>query len=372
MSKDKPEVRFLHLADVHLGASFPWLGERGAAHRKRLRQTFSDALLQATNSSVHLVLIAGDLFASSHPHPELTEFVIAQFARLTASGVEIVIAAGEADALTAQGVYAGGTFDGVAGVTVLPAAPKVVEFPGLGVAVSGRSAARVKETADPFKGLTAGRQAVTIGLLALDPNRAGGRGALARAIAGTHFAYLALGGSHKMMDVGTDGVPAAYPGSLELMVRTDGPGAALLVDLGGERPSVTPLPIARGRAQRLVLEPAAFPSVDALAAEMEALADPDLSLEVRLTGRARPTQFIDVVALERRLAPRFFSLEIADEAMPDLSLLEEPGRSVTVTGKFVELMTAQLQQAGSEAERRRVGAAYRLGLWLLGERREPA
>jgi len=373
MSKGKPEVRFLHLADVHLGASFPWLGERGAAHRKRLRQTFSDVVLQATNSGVNLVLIAGDLFASSHPHPELTEFVIAQFARLTTSGVEIVIAAGEADALDAQGVYAGGAFDGVAGVTVLPAAPKVGEFPGLGVAVSGRSVARVKETADPFKGLAAGRQPVTIGLLALDPNRAGGRGALARAIAGTRFAYLALGGSHKMMDVGTDAVPAWFPGSLELMVRTEGPGAALLVDVSAERPSVTPLPIARGRAHRLVLEPAAIPSVDALAAEIEALADPDLSLEVRLTGRARPAQHIDGAALERRLAPRFFSLEITDEAMPDLALLEEaPGRSVTVTGKFVELMTAQLQQAGSEAERRRVGAAYRLGLWLLGERREPA
>ncbi len=372
MSKGKPDVRFLHLADVHLGASFPWLGDRGAPHRKRLRQTFSDALLQATNSNVNLILIAGDLFATAHPHPELTEFVIAQFSRLAASGVEIVIAAGEADALDAQGVYAGGALDGTSGVTLLPVASRVVEFPDLGVAVSGRSTGRVKEAADPFKGLAVGKQPVTIGLLALDPNRAGGRGALARAIAATRFAYLALGGSHKMADVGTDAVPAWYPGSLELIVRTEGPGAALLIDLSGDRPSVTPLPIARGRVQRLVLEPAALDSTDALAAEIEALADADLSLEVRLTGRARPAQYIDVAALERRLGPRFFSLEITDEAMPDLALLEEPGRSVTVTGKFVELMSAQLQQAGSEAERRRVGAAYRLGLWLLGARREPA
>jgi hypothetical protein len=270
-------------------------------------------------------------------------------------------------------LFAGGALDGVPGVTVLPAAPKVVEFPHLGIAVSGVSATKVKETADPFKEVTPGRQPWAVGLMALDPSRAGARRALGRATANARFAYLALGGSHKMMDVGTEAVPAWYPGSLELTVRMEGPGAALLVELGGERAIVTPLPVARGRAQRVMLEPVSFPTLDALAAEIESLADSDLSLEVRLTGRARPAQFIDVAALERRLAPRFFSLEIVDEAMPDLSRLDETsGRSVTVTGKFVELMTAQLQQAGSEAERRRVGAACRLGLWLLEERREPS
>jgi hypothetical protein len=364
-------VRLLHLADVHLGAAFPWLGERGAVHRRRLRQTFADALQHAVSEQVGLVLIAGDLFASAQPHPELVEFVLAQFTRLTGSGIEVVVAAGESDPLDAQGLYAGGALDGLPGVTILPAQPRVVEFPDLGIAVSGRSAVRVREPADPFKGLTVGKAPETVGLLAIDPHRAGGREVLARALAATRFRYVALGGSHKTLDVSTDGVPAWYPGSLELLARAEPPGSALLVEVGSDGVVVTTRGVARGRAQRVVLEPAAFASTDALDAEIEAQADPELSLEVRLAGRARPAQFVDGAALERRLAARFFTLDIADDALPDLTMLPEaPGGNVTVTGKFTELMAAQLQHAGAEPERRRIGAAFRLGLWLLGGRKE--
>jgi hypothetical protein len=141
---------------------------------------------------------------------------------------------------------------------------------------------------------------------------------------------------------------------------------ALLVDLEREGTRVTPLPVARGRIHRLSLEPATYATPEALTAEIQALADPELMLEVRLGGRAHAAQFIDVLALEQALAPRFFALEISDEAMPDPAAAPAgPVGTTTVAGKFAELMAAQLQQAGSETERRRIGSAQRLGLWLL-------
>jgi len=360
--------RLLHLADVHLGAGFPWLGERGPAHRRRIRQTFADALAKGAAEGVDLVLIAGGLFGSSRPHPELTDFVRAQLSRMAADGIETVIAAGEADGLDAQGAYAGGALDGLSGVTVLPAAPKVIEYPALDLAVSGRSATKGKEVTDPFKGLTAGKGR-TVGLVAADPRRSGGREALAKGAAALGFAYLALGGTHRTLDLGAEGVVAWYPGSLDLQVRTEPPGAALLVELEREGARVRPLAVARGRVERLALEPAAYPTLEALTAQIEALADPDLLLEVRLSGRALPGQFIDALALEQALAPRFFGVEIVDEAMPDPGAAPGgPGRTITVPGKYGELMAAQLQQAGSEPERRRIGAAHRLGLWLLAGR----
>ncbi len=366
MTKPKRDApRLLHLADVHLGAGFPWLGERGPAHRRRLRQTFADALAKGAAEGVDLVLIAGNLLGSSRPHPELADFVRAQLSRLATEGIDTVIAAGEADGLDAQGAYAGGALDGLSGVTILPAAPKVIAFPARDLAVSGRSATKGREITDPFKGLTAGK-ARTVGLVAADPRRSGGRETLARAAAATGFAYLALGGSLRTLDLGAEGVAAWYPGSLEILTRGDPPGAALLVDLERDGARVTPLPLARGRIQRLALEPAAYPTLEALTTEIDALADPELLLEVRLSGRAQPAQFIDALALEQSLAPRFFGLEIIDEAMPDAAAAPaEPGGTITVPGKFAELMAAQLQQAGSETERRRIGAAHRLGLWLL-------
>ncbi len=366
MTKTAREVpRLLHLADVYLGAAFPWLGERGAAHRRRLRQTFADALSKGAAEEVDLVLVAGCLFGSSRPQQELVEFVRGQLSRLAEQGIETVIAAGAADGLDAQGVYADGALNGLARVTVLPATPKVVDIPGLDVAVSGRSAIKGKEMADPVKGLTAGKGR-TVGLVAADLRRAGGAEALARAAGATGFAYLALGGSHRTLDLGSEKVTAWYPGSLDLLARAEPPGVALLVDLDRSGTRVTPLPLARGRVQRLSLEPAAYTTPEPLAAEIQALADPELMLEVRLSGRAHPAQFIDVLALEQSLAPRFFALEITDEAMPDPAAASGGSAgTITVPGKFAELMAAQLQQARSETERRRIGAAQRLGLWLM-------
>ena len=369
MTKAKRDApRLLHLADVHLGAGFPWLGERGPAHRRRVRQTFADALAKGAAEGVDLVVIAGDLFGSSRPHPELADFVRAQLSRLAGEGIQTVLAAGEADGLDALGAYAGGSLDGLPGVTILPAVPKVVEFPALELVVSGRSATKGKEITDPFKGLPVGKVG-TVGLVAADPRRSGGREALARAAAGTGFTYLALGGSHRTLDLGAEKVAAWYPGSLDLLTRNEPPGAALLVDLDRDGARITPLPMARGRIQRLTLEPVAHATLEALTAEIDALADPDLLLEVRLSGRAHPAQFIDVLALEQSLAPRFFALEIIDDAVPDAAAAPTgPGGTITVPGKFAELMASQLQQAGSEAERRRIGLAHRLGLWLLAGR----
>lgn len=366
MAKTKRDApRLLHLADVHLGAGFPWLGERGPAHRRRLRQTFADALGKGAAEGVDLVLVAGSLFGSSRPHPELVDFVRAQLSRLAGQGIETVIAAGEADGLDAQGAYAGGALDGLSGVTILPAAPKVVEIPALDLAVSGRSATKGKEITDPLKGLAAGKVR-TVGLAAADPRRSGGPEALARAAGASGFVYLALGGNHRTLDLGAEGATAWYPGSLDLLARNEPPGVALLVDLERDGARVTPMPMARGRVQRLSLEPASYATPEALTAEIQALADPELLLEVRLSGRALAAQFIDVMALEQSLAPRFFGLEISDDAMPESPAAAlGPVGTITVPGKFAELMAAQLQQAGSDAERRRIGAAHRLGLWLL-------
>ena len=55
-------MRFMHIADVHLGAlpdvGAPWSGDRG----KELWQTFEKCIGEARARKVDLLLIAGDLF----------------------------------------------------------------------------------------------------------------------------------------------------------------------------------------------------------------------------------------------------------------------------------------------------------------------
>ena len=62
-------VRILHLADLHLGASFPSLGDRGEERTRDLLGAFQRAVDFAVSPEkpVDIVAIAGDLFDTHDP-----------------------------------------------------------------------------------------------------------------------------------------------------------------------------------------------------------------------------------------------------------------------------------------------------------------
>ena len=55
-------MRFIHMADVHLGCIPDGRSEWGAKRASELWETFRDALEDASRMKADLVLIAGDLF----------------------------------------------------------------------------------------------------------------------------------------------------------------------------------------------------------------------------------------------------------------------------------------------------------------------
>ena len=75
----KPPLKFLHTADLHLGAKFVKLGGKGVKQRKRLCQVFLDIVDLAIQEKVDVVLLAGDTFDNQHPSSDsLTAFRIAR------------------------------------------------------------------------------------------------------------------------------------------------------------------------------------------------------------------------------------------------------------------------------------------------------
>ncbi len=60
-------MRILHLADVHLGASFASFGPYGAERAEAVLAAFRDLPDMARRQEVHAVLVAGDLFDSPRP-----------------------------------------------------------------------------------------------------------------------------------------------------------------------------------------------------------------------------------------------------------------------------------------------------------------
>jgi len=361
-----------HLADVRLGGAFPFLGEGGPGHRQQVRETFVRAVDQGLELAPTAVVISGNLFGTPFPSRDLAEFARGQVSRLAAAGIPVLIAAGPLDALYDKS-YAAGALADLDRVSVFPASPKIVVLPDHDTSVAGVSWGATPPPADFVAGL-AGQRATRhlIGVCSVHwPEGDEALRALRRQIAASGAQYVALGGSPVRRDLSSEKVAAWCPGAPELVAAEEGEGSPLVVRLDGAV-EVTPRPVARRRFGRVTLQPVAYTTAEDLAGAIRALGDPNLAAGVRLTGSCQINQYIDINDLRDRLAREFLSLDIVDESRPtleDVNVAAYP--ELSVAGKFVGVVRAEIERASSDEARRRAGAALRLGLALL-EGRRPA
>jgi DNA repair exonuclease SbcCD nuclease subunit len=98
-------IRFLHLADLHLGASFPSLGERAEERSRDFLNAFLRAVEYATGEAkpVDFVVIAGDLFDTHDPDEAIVVQAETAFDRLARAGLPVLISPGTHDAPSATG-----------------------------------------------------------------------------------------------------------------------------------------------------------------------------------------------------------------------------------------------------------------------------
>jgi DNA repair protein SbcD/Mre11 len=131
---------FLHLADLHLDSPLRGLEADADAPAAQLREAtraaFRNAVDDALEERVALVLIAGDLFDGDWPDWRSGAFLTAQLARLTQAGIRVIGLRGNHDAesvITRKLVLP-------EGATVLRAdRPETVDLPEIGAAVHGQS-----------------------------------------------------------------------------------------------------------------------------------------------------------------------------------------------------------------------------------------
>lgn len=372
MAATRPPTVY-HLADVRLGGAVPFLGPAGAGHRRQVRDAFVRAVDQGLDLAPSLVIISGNLFGTPLPPRTLAEFAREQINRFAQRGMTVLVAAGPLDALYERS-YAAGALADLECVTVFPSIPKRIDLPDLDVNVVGASwsGSPSQPVHTDFLETLAGqrKQRYVIGAAHLEmPSTDEGMKALGRQIAACGADYLALGGSSVRRDLSSESVIAWCPGGPELVGADPGEGSPLLVHLG-EAPVVIPKPVGRRRFARFTFEPSAYGSAEELAEAIRKVGDPDLAARVQLTGSSRISQFIDVADLQERLVAAFLALEITDESIPIIepqAVAAYP--DLSVAGKFIGVVSAEMERATTDEARWRAGAALRLGLSLLEGRR---
>ena len=98
-------LKILHTADIHLGAKFSGLGDKGASQREQLRATFKNVITTAISEGVNIVLIAGDLFDANQQPQKNINLVIEQFNLLGSNNIPVCLIPGTHDSLDSSSIY---------------------------------------------------------------------------------------------------------------------------------------------------------------------------------------------------------------------------------------------------------------------------
>ena len=388
-------LRLLHTADVHLGARHADMADAAVAQRERQFAAFRAAIDLAIAERVDLVLVAGDLFDSNVQPRRSVERVAAELARLTDARIRAVLIPGTHDVYDSASIYRAYDLPAMAlggpgsapddgRITLLTPERPWVHIPALDVVVHGPVFATKRAPYSPLRDIGAAIAAAPtstwrIGLLHASvaiPGRVEHDEVVITAdeIAASGLDYLALGHWHSAQWAEAGAVTYAYAGAPEpVAVDQDKAGKVLLVTLderdGRRTVGVGERVVGWTRFRTLDIDAAAVGSQPALIARLGAMADPDLVLDVRLTG-VRPDE-LDVEPAEvlDALKGRFLRLRLRDSSIAALAegALLPPE---TVAGAFIRDIAgriAALEAAGEGASEAagELRDALRLGRLLL-------
>jgi len=383
-------LRLVHTADVHLGARHADLGEQAAAQRERQFAAFRASVDLALAEKVDAFVIAGDLFDSNTQPRRSVERAAAELGRLVAGQVRVALIPGTHDVYDRASVYRAYDLVALAGapsgsdrLAVLSPGRQEVVWAALDLTVRGRAFATKRAPVDPLAGLDVRDDRRTTWHIALVHGsvRIAGKTehdevvVAPESIAASGLDYLALGHWHSTQRGRAGATVWAYPGAPEpVALDQAGAGNVLLVSFeqrdGRRQVTVEERRVGRTRVERLELDAGAIRSQPALVAGLAEKADPDLVLDVRLTG-LRP-EALDLVAdeVERELAPRFFRLRVRDAsvaALPDDPL--PPADTIAgALARDLEGRIARAEAAGDPDEAAELREGLRLARALLDGR----
>jgi exonuclease SbcD len=380
-------IRFLHLADLHLGAEPVYLGELAAERRSDFLNAFERAVDYALDepNQVHAVLIAGDFFDAASPPSDVLSFAIAQLKRLKRAKIPVMLAPGNHDAIGMPGsVYAEGSsgLDGLAHIIRTPNVEHVetLSLNGEPVHIYGMAwePRRSKPPFDRFQALE--EEGWHIAVL-----HGSVEGAMfaelydrdvplkLQNLAKSGMDYIALGHIHSHQQHKAGDIPVVYPGTLEgrrLTAAEVGERTLAVVTLeSGRKPKLELLPWNQRtlRIEALDLDAEAPESEDDLVRLIsDRFSDPDTLLRLRLHGTA--DFMLDIDSIQRRLSGDFFWLEILDDTdFFDSRLVDAWAGEHTIRGLFVRRLQEQLEATEDEGERGELELALKLAAQALSK-----
>ncbi len=206
-------MKFIHIADVHLGmipdSSHPW----GTLREKEIWSSFENIITVCNEKEVDLLLIAGDLF---HRQPLLRELKEVNYMFSKLQTTKVVLMAGNHDFIGARSHYPDFTWNDKVHM-FLKDTIESVEYPDLEVEVYGLSYLS-RDITEPLYDRIAPRQKDRLNILLAHGGDEKNIPLNRKKLSEAGFDYVALGHIHKPEIIGDK---MAYCGSLEPLDKNE-------------------------------------------------------------------------------------------------------------------------------------------------------
>ena len=364
-------IRILHTADIHLGAKFSGLGDKGPVQREQLRVTFRKVVSTAIDERANIILIAGDLFDSNHQSQMNIDLVIEQFNLLGSANIPVCIIPGTHDCFDSSSIYRKVDFEVKCPNVKVFAGSDVCykEYPDLDLTVYGRPNLSNRSSVSPLKGLsplTPSRFQIAMAHGSLHiPERiaADDHVFTLQDIQASGMDYVALGHWHRVYKCPTE-PPAWYCGPPEWISGQTERGAVLLVTLpdDGEL-KVEPRMLGLRDYEELEIDTSGIQELRKLKESILRGAHHNLVRAVTLKGLRSTELIVNPEELQAELGESLFHLRVMDKSHPESGELAEDEERLIRSG-FIKLMKEQIEDLQGE-EREIAESALQYGVALL-------
>jgi exonuclease SbcD len=357
-------LKILHTADIHLGAKFSGLGNKGASQREQLRTTFKNVITTAINERVNIVLIAGDLFdANQQPQRNID--------LLGSNNIPVCLIPGTHDSLDSSSIYRKVDFEGKCFNLKIFADENISykEYPSLDSTVYGKPNLSNRSYTSPLEGLrrsTSSRFHIAMAhgsLYIPDKIAKDDHVFKLEEVKASGMDYLALGHWHRFYRC-SEKPPAWYSGPPEWIPDQRKRGAVLLVSfLDTGEVEVEPKMLGLRDYGEVEIDMSEIQDLAKLKARISEGANQDLVRKATLKGLRDAEIIINPDELETELGDKFFHLSVMDESHPKLEEVAEDEERL-IRNRFIKLMKGQIE--GLEGEEREIAeSALQYGVALL-------
>jgi DNA repair exonuclease SbcCD nuclease subunit len=364
-------LKILHTADIHLGAKFSGLGNKGASQREQLRATFKNVIATAIDERVGIVLIAGDLFDTNQQPQRNIDLVIEQFNLLKQNNIPICLIPGTHDSLDSSSIYRKVDFEGKCSNLKIFADENISykKYTDLDLTVYGKPNLSNRSYISPLKGLKPSTPskfhiAMAHGSFYIPEKTAEDDHVFkTEEVTASGMDYLALGHWHRVYAC-SEKPPAWYPGPPEWIPDQREKGAVLLVSFSdaGEV-KVEPKMLGLRDYDELEIDVSEVQELAKLKEKILQGSNRNLVRRATFKGLRDAELIVNPEELETELVETFFHLSVMDGSHPKLEEVTEDEERL-IRNRYIKLMKRQIE--GLEGEEREIAEnALQYGIALL-------